>query len=64
MILTMFLFRVNQDDCMGKPCLDDDHNCYDVASECTCKEGLRLDENGKCVGEHALVISGEEPASK
>ena len=44
-------FHTCLDACDAKPCLTAQHLCYDIAGVCTCRKGLTLDEDDRCVGE-------------
>ena len=52
----MFLFCILLDDCETKKCFTEQHLCYDIAGVCTCRKGLSLNADDRCVGEQTLVI--------
>ena len=50
-----FCFHV--DNCDSKPCKTEQQLCNDIAGECTCRKGLTLDVNDRCVGKQTLVMT-------
>ena len=54
--LHYFLLDIHLDECDAKPCKTEQQLCFDITGECTCRKGLTLDVNGRCVGEQTLII--------